>query len=679
MNTGKRDRDANTSSAPRGLFQQRPGIGSQKNTATSRPTTMSGSSQSAVVSKFFAKNSAAPKTAGEGGVGSGSNSSSQPTQRTSQGGGGGSRNVLTQKNSNSHIENDDETGPFYAVFKGADLGVYHSYKEAKEAGGEGSMCKKVDTRKEGEDYIKDTAQRRPSGGGGGSSGGGGGGDGACFKCGQLGHMSRQCPQQQAGGGGGGGYGGARTPGAGGGVGGVGMMFGGPSAGGGDMGGGGGYGETPDTRPRTKGPIGGQYNLPTPTVEIPERMPAPLPSSTPTREGTSVPEAESNGLAGKSADEAIVIDGDTDHEGAEEDGVPSPPEQPSTAAAGGEDDIPPPATAAAATSDPVASKDDVPATTKKEEESGTEPGGEPVYKLTADQQRIFDMVVHEGKNVFITGNAGTGKSVVVKQIIKALREKVLARQFHSADEAKSAVPDATEAAQRVAEAAIAVTASTGVAALPIGGTTLHSWSSYTLDSTFEEKTALERDELRFGRVASDRNAKKYRECQTLIIDEISMVEADVFKFIDEAAKKLRGQDAITGLKNRMSNAGNERVLNEDGELVVPTMGFLANNIGDEETEFKPFGGIQIVLVGDFLQLPPITDKVFNTKVREHLFDSMTWRLANLTEYCLTSSRVDPCSSCDDHTTTGRNVRRRRRHHYFGRNGQRWWSAKYYSWW
>lgn len=62
-----------------------------------------------------------------------------------------------------------------------------------------------------------------------------------------------------------------------------------------------------------------------------------------------------------------------------------------------------------------------------------------------------MVVDQGKSVFFTGSAGTGKSVLLREIIKSLRKKF----------AKS-------------KDAVAITASTGIAACNIGGVTIHSF-------------------------------------------------------------------------------------------------------------------------------------------------------------------------------------------------------------
>ncbi|KAJ7672820.1 hypothetical protein B0H17DRAFT_173885 [Mycena rosella] len=69
----------------------------------------------------------------------------------------------------------------------------------------------------------------------------------------------------------------------------------------------------------------------------------------------------------------------------------------------------------------------------------------MVSLNAEQNAILRQVVDEGKNVFFTGSAGTGKSLLLRAIIKALKKK------------HAKTPDA-----------VSVTASTGMAASNIGG-------------------------------------------------------------------------------------------------------------------------------------------------------------------------------------------------------------------
>ncbi|WVR08671.1 hypothetical protein IAU60_005729 [Kwoniella sp. DSM 27419] len=153
-------------------------------------------------------------------------------------------------------------------------------------------------------------------------------------------------------------------------------------------------------------------------------------------------------------------------------------------------------------------------------------------LSAEQQKVLSLVVQEGKNIFFTGSAGTGKSVLLRELIKNLRRKF------------STAPDA-----------VAVTASTGIAACNIGGVTLHSFGGVGL--------ALEKPEILLSKLRKNKKAAaRWARTKVLIIDEVSMVDGEMFDKFCKLGQLIR--------KNQ-----------------------------------KPFGGIQIVVTGDFFQLPPVT--------------------------------------------------------------------------
>lgn len=119
---------------------------------------------------------------------------------------------------------------------------------------------------------------------------------------------------------------------------------------------------------------------------------------------------------------------------------------------------------------------------------------------------------------------------------------------------------------------AVTASTGIAATHIGGHTIHSWSGLgarTVLSEYELE-ALHEKEAVWRRVTG---------ANVLIIEEVSMLDARALESVDAILRLLRKQSA-------------------------------------------PFGGMQIVLVGDFFQLPPVSTDAQMT----FAFDSLTWRQA-----------------------------------------------------
>lgn len=132
----------------------------------------------------------------------------------------------------------------------------------------------------------------------------------------------------------------------------------------------------------------------------------------------------------------------------------------------------------------------------------------------------------GESVLLTGPAGAGKTYVLNQFIKLAKH-----------EGKH----------------VSVTATTGLAATHLGGTTIHSWAGIGVH-----------DELPRG--FADHIAKGRREIiektDVLVIDEISMLHDFRLDMVDEACRLVRKQPDI------------------------------------------PFGGIQVIMSGDFFQLPPI---------------------------------------------------------------------------
>jgi len=135
---------------------------------------------------------------------------------------------------------------------------------------------------------------------------------------------------------------------------------------------------------------------------------------------------------------------------------------------------------------------------------------------------------DGNSVFLTGAPGAGKTYVLNEFIRR----------------------ANRAGKNVA-----VTASTGIAATHIGGTTIHSWSGLGIKdflSDWDRQTLAKNDRL----------IKRYNSVDVLVIDEVSMLHGHRLDMVNEVAKLLR-----------------------------------------KSTE--PFGGLQVILVGDLFQLPPIS--------------------------------------------------------------------------
>ena len=118
---------------------------------------------------------------------------------------------------------------------------------------------------------------------------------------------------------------------------------------------------------------------------------------------------------------------------------------------------------------------------------------------------------------------------------------------------------------------AITASTGIAATHIGGKTIHSWSGIGVRKTLVPKE--------LDKIARSRFVTKWvKPAKVLIIDEISMLDAGTFTLVDRVCRKARASE-------------------------------------------EPFGGLQVVVVGDFFQLPPITPR---GESPQFAFQSETWK-------------------------------------------------------
>ncbi len=102
--------------------------------------------------------------------------------------------------------------------------------------------------------------------------------------------------------------------------------------------------------------------------------------------------------------------------------------------------------------------------------------------------------------------------------------------------------------------VAVTASTGIAATHIGGVTIHSWSGLGIREFIDSRT---RQQL----AGNAKLSKRYNSTDILVIDEVSMLHGHRLDMVNEACKLLRKSE-------------------------------------------RPFGGLQVILVGDLFQLPPV---------------------------------------------------------------------------
>eukprot|EP00038_Savillea_parva_P029528 m.71700 g.71700 ORF g.71700 m.71700 type:complete len:575 (-) comp8731_c0_seq2:571-2295(-) len=174
-----------------------------------------------------------------------------------------------------------------------------------------------------------------------------------------------------------------------------------------------------------------------------------------------------------------------------------------------------------------------------------------HQLTQRQCAIADRVL-AGQNAFITGAAGTGKSFLFRYIRTQLEQRL--------------------------GGAVAVTAPTGVAAINVGGVTIHSWAGVGLArGTVEDVCAKV--------MGNAKACASWRRTKVLMIDEISMLGGRLLTMLAKIGATVRGQSV-------------------------------------------PFGGIQVITCGDFFQLPPVgLDKFGET----YGFEAPAWsQLAMRTE-------------------------------------------------
>ena len=173
-------------------------------------------------------------------------------------------------------------------------------------------------------------------------------------------------------------------------------------------------------------------------------------------------------------------------------------------------------------------------------------------LSPQQQEVYDLVESTREHVFITGRAGTGKSTLLNHL-----SQVTAKQ-------------------------IAVCAPTGVAALNVGGQTIHSLFRLPIG-------LIGTSNLNHG----PDQRKILKAIDTLVIDEISMVNADVMDAIDRALRESR------------------------------------------QRKKEPFGGVQVIMFGDPYQLAPVPPRSLEEKsyladryASHWFFDAAVWKTAEL---------------------------------------------------
>lgn len=169
-------------------------------------------------------------------------------------------------------------------------------------------------------------------------------------------------------------------------------------------------------------------------------------------------------------------------------------------------------------------------------------------MNPEQQDAFQKVL-DGENVFVSGSAGVGKSYLVEHIKEWAHKN---------------------------NVNIAVTATTGNAAILIGGRTIHSYFGLGLAKKSAELLYTE------VRLKNKKALARARDTELLVIDEVSMMDAEFMDKLNEFLQLCRGNKT-------------------------------------------PFGGVQAVFTGDMAQLPPVNGK--------YCFKSNAWKAMNFSLVCL----------------------------------------------
>lgn len=179
---------------------------------------------------------------------------------------------------------------------------------------------------------------------------------------------------------------------------------------------------------------------------------------------------------------------------------------------------------------------------------------------------FDIVENTNRNIFLTGEAGTGKTTFLKRVLQKTEKNCV------------------------------VVAPTGVASINAGGNTIHSMFGLPtrmflptlepVDPNNAQNITMIREHFHYPKPKLD----IFKRLDLLIIDEISMVRCDLFDAIDESLRFSR-----------------------------------RNNL--------PFGGVQILLIGDLFQLPPVVrnhekESLFQYYKSEFFFDSRIYQELNI---------------------------------------------------
>lgn len=183
---------------------------------------------------------------------------------------------------------------------------------------------------------------------------------------------------------------------------------------------------------------------------------------------------------------------------------------------------------------------------------------PAFELSPEQAAVFNAIENTREHVFVTGRAGTGKSTLLNHLSWNTSKQVV------------------------------ISAPTGVAALNVGGQTIHSLLRLPI-GVIADHELEQSPELR----------KLLNTIDTLVIDEVSMVNADLMDAIDRSLRQAR------------------------------------------QRKTEPFGGVQLVLFGDPFQLAPVPGDTDERAYFQHnyrsmwFFDAKVWAEADLVIYELST--------------------------------------------
>lgn len=184
------------------------------------------------------------------------------------------------------------------------------------------------------------------------------------------------------------------------------------------------------------------------------------------------------------------------------------------------------------------------------------------ETNAERELAKDYLLHTKENLFLTGRAGSGKTTLLKEIIDQTDKSTV------------------------------VVAPTGVAAINAGGSTIHSFfqlppsnflpTSHPVPGEGYTNRSILRSHLKYN---ADKRAL-FKNLEMLVIDEISMVRADLLDAMDFVLRYVRGSN-------------------------------------------QPFGNVQIVMVGDLYQLPPVVKDEEWEPLSHHystpyFFDALVWK-------------------------------------------------------